>query len=118
LRKTIDILFEELSQISRTPLFQRLDILDMTPSVIKARLMIRPDLYVQIYVNLKRPKCSYALLFGTSRIYGRDMIENDWHKHPVENPEMHDCSEDPSRSISISDFVEEVEEILIQRNLI
>jgi len=31
-----------------------------------------------------------------------------WQKHPFENPEDHDFSEDGKREISISDFFEEV----------
>jgi len=41
-----------------------------------------------------------------------------WHKHPFENPEDHDFSEDGKREISISDFFEEVFKLLKENNLI
>ena len=118
MKRKIDIILGELSQESRDPLFQRLDILDITSSVVKARLVIKPDLFIQIYENVRRPKCSYALIVGNHRFYGRDMIEDVWHKHPAENPAIHDDSEETSRSSNIMDFVEEVKEILIQKDLI
>ena len=114
----IEEILEDLLQISKTPLFQKLDILDITSSVLKARLMIRADIYIQIYENVRRPKCSYTLIVGNNRFYGRDMRVDSWHRHSVDNPEIHDDSEDASTSISVLDFVEEVKEILIQKNLL
>jgi len=118
LKKEIDDILNDLLQISRDPLFQRLDILDITSSVLKARLIIKPDLYVQIYENLRRPKCSYTLIVGNNRFYGRDLREDSWHRHPVEGPEIHNDSEEASRSVTITDFIEEVKEILIHKGLI
>ena len=119
MKKEIENILNDLLQISDTdPLFQKLDILDISSSVLKARLMIRADIYIQIYENVRRPKCSYTLIVGNNRFYGRDMREGFWHRHAVDNPEIHDDSEDASTSISAFDFVEEVKEILIQKNLL
>ena len=119
MNREIEDILEDLLQISNNdPLFQKLDVLDITRSVIKARLMIRGDIYVQIYENVRRPKCSYTLIFGNNRFYGRDMREGAWHRHCVDVPEIHDDSEDASKPIGISDFVEEVKNILIQKNLL
>lgn len=118
MKRVIEDILGDLLDISKDPLFQKLDILDMTSSVIKARLMIKADIYIQIYENVRRPKCSYTLIVGNNRFYGRDMRERSWHRHSVDDPEIHDDSEDASRSISVSHFVEEVKDILIQKDLL
>jgi len=118
LKRKIEDILEELIQICTDPLFQRLDILDITSSLLKARLVIKADIYLQIYENVRRPKSSYTLIVEHNRFYGRDMREGSWHRHSVDNPEFHDDSEEASRSITISDFIEEVKEILIQKGLV
>lgn len=118
MKKEIEDILEDLLQASRDPLFQKLDILDITSSVIKARLMIKGDLFIQIYENVRKPKCSYALIIGNDRFYGRDMRENSWHRHPIHNPESHNDSGEATRSINMLEFIDEVKEILIQQNLI
>ena len=40
MKKRIENILNELIQISGDPLFQKMDILDMTTSVLKARLVI------------------------------------------------------------------------------
>ena len=92
--------------------------MDITSSVLKARLFIRADIYIQIYENVRRPKCSYTLIVGNHRFYGKDMREGLWHRHTVDNPEIHDDSDDASAPISVSDFIEEVKDILIQKDLL
>jgi hypothetical protein len=118
LKRRIENILDELIQLSGDPLFQKIDILDMTTSVLKARLVIDTDIYIQIYENVRRPKASYTLIVGNNRFYGKDMREGFWHEHPIDNPEIHDDSEEASRSITIFEFVQEVKGILIQKELI
>jgi hypothetical protein len=118
LKRSIENILDELIQISGDPLFQKIDILDMTTSVLKARLVIDTDIYIQIYENVRKPKASYTLIVGNNRFYGRDMREGFWHRHPIDDPEIHDDSEEASRSITISEFVQEVKGILIHNDLI
>lgn len=118
MKRRIENILDELMKLSEDPLFQRMDILDMTISVLKARLVIDADIYIQIYENVRRPKASYTLIVGNNRFYGKDMREGFWHEHPIDNPEIHDDSEEASRSITIFEFVQEVKGILIQKELI
>lgn len=118
MKRKIEDILKELIQISKAPLFQKLVILDITSSILKARLVIDADIYIQIYENVRRPKASYTLIVGSNRFYGKDMREGLWHKHPIENPEIHDDSKEASKSITIFEFVQEVKEILIQKELI
>ena len=118
MKRNIENILDELIQISGDPLFQKIDILDMTTSVLKVRLVIDTDIYIQIYENVRKPKASYTLIIGNNRFYGRDMRESFWHRHPIDDPEIHDDSEEASRLITISEFVQEVKEILIQKELI
>jgi len=118
LKRSIEDILHELIQISYDPLFQKMDILDITTSILKARLLIDADICIQIYENVRKPKASYTMIIGNNRFYGRDMREGFWHRHPIDDPKIHDDSEEASRSITISEFVQEVKEILIQKELI
>ena len=79
MKRAIEDILEELLRISEDPLFRKLDILDITSSVLKARLIIKADIYIQIYENVRKPKCSYTLIVGNNRFYGRDIQEGSWH---------------------------------------
>ncbi|MEA1956797.1 MAG: hypothetical protein U9N01_00345 [Euryarchaeota archaeon] len=52
------------------------------------------------------------------RIYGRDCYGGNWHLHPYDDPSKHDMSENGKKSLSIEEFVDEVEEILVKMSLV
>jgi hypothetical protein len=52
----------------------RLDILDQSRTMLKARLYISPDLFVQVYHNDRFDTTNLVLLYGGQRIYARDQL--------------------------------------------
>jgi hypothetical protein len=71
--------------------------------------------FIQIYVNIKRPKESYALIINDVRIFGKDYLFGRWHIHPFGSPDIHDVSEASKYNIDIEDFADEAISILSEK---
>ena len=72
--------------------FIRLDILDQSRAMLKVRLYIASDLFVQVYRNDRFDTTNLVLIHSGRRIYGRDQLAGQWHRHTVTAPQVHDCS--------------------------
>ena len=96
----------------------KIDILARTRNAIKMRLEISPTIFVQFYHHQKSNTSNYVLVGWDRRLYGRDSIGGKWHRHPFHNPPEHDTSREGARTITPSEFMEEVFEILQEEGLI
>jgi len=96
---------------------RRLDIQDHTSLMIKARLIISSDLFIQIYHNDQFDTTNLVLIHNKQRIYGRDFLGGVWHRHPAAAPHTHDTSAEGRRPVTLAEFLDEVELILAERNL-
>ncbi|ETR68148.1 MAG: hypothetical protein OMM_10829 [Candidatus Magnetoglobus multicellularis str. Araruama] len=67
-------------------------LLEKTQSILKARLEIEKDAFIQIYVNAKKNKRSYTLIINNQRTFSKDCIYGTWHMHPFQKPHYHDTS--------------------------
>lgn len=94
------------------PYIVRVEMVLRTPHTLKMRLHIMPDCFVQVYHNTQKNLVSYALVMGGMRIYGRNRDGRTWHRHPVEDPDSHDFSEEGQRPIDLDGFLMEVGGIL------
>ncbi len=73
--------------------------------VVKIRVALSGDAFIDVFYNADSGKCSYALIQQSTRICGADNAFIGWHKHPFGNPEQHIvCAE-----ISFADFLHEIE---------
>lgn len=95
----------------------QLVILDQSRSVLKARLYLSPGLFVQVYRNDRFGTTNLVLVHNDPRIFGRDQLGGNWHRHPVDDPAGHDFSEEGLRAVSLSEVLDEVEAILSQLGL-
>ncbi|MBI5050935.1 MAG: hypothetical protein HZC11_08740 [Nitrospirae bacterium] len=112
MKENIEGFLRSLISASKTSRIKELRIIEKTKSVLKARLYFSEDIFVQIYVNVKRPKKSYALVINDTRIFGKDFIFGAWHAHPFKAPLMHDDSVKSKKPVTIEEFVEEAVFIL------
>lgn len=115
MRQKIEELILQLQAIAKDSRITELKIIEKTKSVLKARLFVSEDIFIQIYVNLKRPKRSYALVINDSRVFGKDYLFEEWHPHPFESPGRHDVSGKAKQPVAIEDFVEEALFILSEK---
>lgn len=95
----------------------RLEIMDQSVHMLKARLFINPDLFIQVYRNEMFDTTNYALVYNSQRIYARDQLGGKWHRHNLSNPKLHDKSEEGRKAISLPEFLDEVEMILTKLDL-
>jgi hypothetical protein len=96
---------------------RRLDILEQSINLLKARLIISPDLFIQVYRNDHFDTTNLVLIHNAQRIYARDQVAGIWHRHPANAPHLHDTSNEGRRPINLSDFLDEVETVLAEIGL-
>ena len=105
----VERLFDALGREAHSRAYiLRLDILDHSQHMLKARLVISPDLY---------DTTNLVVLYGGRRIYARDQLGGRWHRHTAEAPDIHDTSADGSRSVELAEFLDEVEAVLAAMGL-
>jgi hypothetical protein len=93
-------------------------ILDQTDYAAKIHLVIRADLFVQLYANVASGTRGYALVYRGQRIYGRDCDSKGWHRHPASDPLHHDSSQESRRAVEPAEFLTEVQDVLEQESLL
>ncbi|MCC7188019.1 MAG: hypothetical protein IT312_04685 [Anaerolineales bacterium] len=104
-------------ELERRKYFVRMDVLEQTPSLVKIRLYISPDLFVQIYRNDRFQTTNLALIHNGQRLYARDELDGRWHRHTHRRPEEHDMSKEGRRPVELSEFLDEVEQVLAALDL-
>ena len=88
--------------------------LDFTEVTLLSRFGLSVDIFIELYVNLKKQKINLALIVSGNRIYGIDKEGGFYHEHPFKNPEGHIKTE----QIGIEDFVVNSLDYLKQLKLI
>ncbi len=88
---------ELLEAISPLDLVEKIDI-STEVFILKGRIILKNDLYLQVYYNEKTGTTAYALIKNKSRIWGIDFDNlRGWHLHPIDDPNSH--QEIPPKSI-------------------
>jgi hypothetical protein len=100
------------NEVIRRAYLRRVEILDQSISLIKARLHIAPDLFIQIYRNDRFDTTNFALIHNGQRLYARDQVGGIWHRHAIDQPAAHDVGPEGRRAVDLSQFLDEVESIL------
>jgi hypothetical protein len=95
----------------------RLEVLDQSQTLFKARLYVAPDLFVQIYRNDRFDTTNFVLIYGGRRLCARDQLGGEWHRHTAAAPQTHDTRPEGRRSIELTEFLDEVESVLAAMNL-
>jgi len=84
-----------------------IEILRERLNFLKLRIKFRERLYFDIYYNSSNDRIDFALIMEGKRTFGYDNL-GGWHKHPVENPEMHKYCEKPD----IEEVFREIRDII------
>jgi len=79
---------------------------------LRFRIKLISDGFVQFYYNEINGRTSLALVAGNTRLYGHDYVpDKGWHKHTCPQGN-HDYSEESVKSITVHDFMKNVDEII------
>jgi len=97
---------------SKRAYFTRLEILEQSNHLLKARLYVSLDLFVQVYRNDQFDTTNFVLIHNQQRRYARDQLGGVWHRHTVDAPHLHDTSEDGRKAVGLPQFLDEVEVVL------
>jgi len=104
-------------EVSRRAYITLLDVMDHSATVLKARLYVSSDLFVQVYRNDRFNTTSLVLIYNGKRIYGRDQLDGVWHRHPVEDPHLHDTGSAGRQPVGLAEFLDEIEAVLAAMDL-
>ncbi|MGD2091089.1 MAG: hypothetical protein PVH61_33245 [Candidatus Aminicenantes bacterium] len=78
-----------LKELSQLPFVKNLD-LNTEVFVIKGRVFLENNFFLQVYFNARTETTAFALIKEDKRTWGIDFDSiRGWHLHPVENPEDH-----------------------------
>jgi len=106
-----------LEEAHRRRYISRLEFLEQSTSMLKARLYVSLETFVQVYRNDRFKTTNFVLVHNAQRIYARDELDGVWHRHAADEPEKHDLSAEGQHSATLSMFLDEIEVILGEMNL-
>jgi hypothetical protein len=92
--------------------------MERTDATVTFRLEIEHDLFVQLFCSQRSGRLSFALVGNTGRLYGRDREYGRWHLHPFGKPQEHVDNPEGMSDQPISQFLSEVEKLLIEHDLL
>jgi hypothetical protein len=104
-------------EAERRAYIRRLDVLNRSQNLLKARLYISPGLFVQVYRNDRFDTTNFVLVHNGQRVYARDQVGEVWHRHAAANPPRHDTSAEGRRTVDLAEFLDEVEAVLAAMGL-
>lgn len=88
------------------------------PTLLKARLYVSPQVFVQVYRNDDYDSTSFVVVAHGNRLYGRDQLRGKWHRHPHDNPDTHDTGTEGAYSVDLLQFLAEADAVLKKAGLI
>ncbi len=82
-------LHQLLEELSRLHFVKNVD-LNTEVFVIKGRVLLKNNFFLQVYFNASTETTAFALIEEEKRKWGIDFDSiRGWHLHPVENPDDH-----------------------------
>jgi len=91
---------------------------ERTDVTISFRLIIRDNLFVQVFSGEKSKSLYMALIEGRRRIYGVDREGGEWHVHPFENADRHEPLAHGLEPKPILTFLAQIEVLLVKNELL
>lgn len=116
--KVEDFVREVRKEAAKRDYVRDVQIIDQGLYAVKMWLIVTPDLKVQLYYNERTTTTNFALLLHDERIFGRNKRGGSWHRHPVERPLEHDITPEGAKPVSVAEFLEEVDKVLVDKKLL
>ena len=102
LSQFVDVLRDACDQ---SDLVTSYDIRVLDNAVLKTRVFLTVEAFIDVYYNPTNGNCSFTLVQDSKRIYGADNAFIGWHIHPFEDPDKHRlCGE-----INFAEFLKTIE---------
>lgn len=115
---TVSSLLAELDRVIKSRSYiARVEILDLGRMMLKARLYLDQELFVQVYRNDRFNTSNFVLIQAGQRIFARDELNGIWHRHPVADPDFHNASAEGRKPVTFEEFMDEVEQVIDELGL-
>jgi hypothetical protein len=92
--------------------------IEHSDATLSLRLVIRPGLFVQVFLGEKSGSLYMALIEGKRRIFGIDRVAGVWHIHPYHAPERHEALTEMIPDRPLLRFLAKVEAIIVEHDLL
>ena len=93
-----------LEALSSLPFVREVD-LKTEVFILKGRVFLENNCFLQVYFNARTGTIAFALIKGEKRLWGIDFDSlRAWHVHPMENPDAHLNTEPKNVKEIISEF--------------
>ena len=108
-----------ISSLDRFWFLQSIEEIERTQVTVTFRLQtIRQGLFVQVFWGSRSGTLSFTLVESDRRVFGIDFRRGQWHMHPFDRPEEHVTLVDGLGSNPVEEFLERVEEVIVDGDLL
>ena len=109
---------EAKDAVKKFPFLKKMEVIDKHSAAIKFRLTIGDNFYIQVYCNSMTGTTNFVAIVGNQRIFGRDCDREGWHMHPFHDPDSHTFTPKGIKEMSLTYFLEELQEIIEKEKLL
>lgn len=89
------------------------EVQEQNPFRLKARTLLSPGLFIDIFYSARTRRIDFALIRGTERVFGIDNL-NGWHRHPFGGVEQHQAIAEPTLEAIFS----EIKDVVVEKGLL
>ena len=110
---TPQLLYELRQACHASSLVNYVDIRILDIDILHIRVYLtRAETFINVFYNIATDKTAFALIESGHRIYGVDNAKIGWHRHPFDDPSLHEsCSQE-----SFAEFLQETEDFFKSSN--
>ena len=113
-----DLVAEGLTAKDHFWFIETFKIKERTDETVTLHFVISSDLFVQVFYSERSDRFNLALIGPSGRLYGRDREYGYWHLHPFGQSEAHQPTPEGMSPRPITQFLAEVEKLLVDHGLI
>lgn len=113
-----ELIDEALDVSERFWFIQAVHVVERTDRTVTLHFSITPTLFVQAFLSQRSRRLSFALVGAAGRLYGRDREHGIWHRHPFGAVQEHEPTPEGMSAQPLTEFMTEVEELLVIHELI
>ncbi len=113
-----DLRLEVVEALDRIWFIRSVQVIERTDKTLFVRLVIRHNLFVNVFLGEKSSVLYFALIEDEERIFGIDRDERGWHQHAINAVNFYEPLAEGLEPKPLLTFLARVEEILLQNDLI
>ena len=113
-----DLISEALAAKDQYWFIEELQMKERTDKTVTLHFIVDSQLFVQVYYSERSGRFSLALVGSSGRLYGKDKEYGYWHLHPFGQSGNHQPTPEGMSPRPVTQFLTEVEKLLVDHNLI